>query len=269
MLRSKKILSSESESSSSSTEIEVSKKTCSPNTIRKRKVDTRQISLGNEKLCDDVSKNGTNSNGADGGAESDDDATLNEMMGKFDESYCYEKETDILRCYTINFKTFHSYFSVIHINFVFSDSDPTECISDLDTGQDGGDECDTDELLDIDFIDNGSTPSIVDKKTFENTGTCSYHNNNVQSDKSVSSVRSRKSKKITDEASARRKKRLTRTRKRVSECRDTSGNNGGEQLCRSTSRERGSKSLGGTPLSLRRNQTNNDSKRYVLNNLKT
>lgn len=28
---------------------------------------------------------------------SDDDATLNEMMGKFDESYIYEKETDILR----------------------------------------------------------------------------------------------------------------------------------------------------------------------------
>lgn len=29
--------------------------------------------------------------------ESDDDATLNEMMGKFDESYVYEKENDILR----------------------------------------------------------------------------------------------------------------------------------------------------------------------------
>ena len=31
------------------------------------------------------------------GTESDEDATLHEMMGKFDESYCYEKETDILR----------------------------------------------------------------------------------------------------------------------------------------------------------------------------
>lgn len=31
------------------------------------------------------------------GNDSDEDATLNEMMGKFDESYCYEKETDILR----------------------------------------------------------------------------------------------------------------------------------------------------------------------------
>lgn len=31
------------------------------------------------------------------GQDSDEDATLNEMMGKFDESYVYEKETDILR----------------------------------------------------------------------------------------------------------------------------------------------------------------------------
>lgn len=35
---------------------------------------------------------------------SDDDVTLNEMLGKYDESYVYEKETDIL-----------------------SDSDPTDC----------------------------------------------------------------------------------------------------------------------------------------------
>lgn len=35
---------------------------------------------------------------------SDDDLTLNEMLGKYDESYVYEKETDIL-----------------------SDSDPTDC----------------------------------------------------------------------------------------------------------------------------------------------
>lgn len=40
--------------------------------------------------------------------ESDEDATLNEMMGKFDESYVYEKETDILRFYiaTLIFKHF-------------------------------------------------------------------------------------------------------------------------------------------------------------------
>lgn len=53
------------------------------------------------------------------------------MMGKYDESYVYEKETDIL-----------------------SDSDPTDCESDIDTGQDGGDEEDNGEE-ELDFIDNG------------------------------------------------------------------------------------------------------------------
>lgn len=78
----------------------------------------------------------------------DEDATFNELMGKFDESYIYEKETDILS----------------------DDSDPTECVSDLDTGQDGGDECDTDELLDIDYIDTGSIQEVADKDVYKNTG---------------------------------------------------------------------------------------------------
>uniref|UniRef100_A0A1B6D8T5 Uncharacterized protein n=1 Tax=Clastoptera arizonana TaxID=38151 RepID=A0A1B6D8T5_9HEMI len=43
---------------------------------------------------------------------SDDDVTLNEMLGKFDESYVYEKETDIL-----------------------SDSDPTDCEEQVDYGK--------------------------------------------------------------------------------------------------------------------------------------
>lgn len=55
-------------------------------------------------------------------------------MGKYDESYVYERETDIL-----------------------SDSDPTDCEdcgdTDADTGQDGGDEQDPDDL---DFIDKDS-----------------------------------------------------------------------------------------------------------------
>ncbi|XP_060537342.1 uncharacterized protein LOC132708784 isoform X2 [Cylas formicarius] len=62
----------------------------------------------------------------------EDDCTLNEMMGKYDESYVYEKETDIL-----------------------SDSNPTDCESDIDTGQDGGDEDDMAEA-ELDFIDNDS-----------------------------------------------------------------------------------------------------------------
>lgn len=90
---------------------------------------------------------------------SDDDITLNEMMGKFDESYVYEKETDIL-----------------------SDSDPTDCEdyvnhspSDVDTGQDGGDENDPFENDDFDYIDNGS---FIDLNNLEahlpNTGHCTY-----------------------------------------------------------------------------------------------
>lgn len=83
----KKILSSESESSSS-TEIDLSKKLFTPNTIRRR----RELVRGEPKSEKSVHVIASNQLG-----DSDEDATLNEMMGKFDESYCYEKETDILR----------------------------------------------------------------------------------------------------------------------------------------------------------------------------
>lgn len=76
---------------------------------------------------------------------SDDDCTLNEMMGKYDESYVYEKETDIL-----------------------SDSDPTDCDTDIDTGQDGGDEDDA-----LDFIDQGSLLDLAADRP-SNTGHCTY-----------------------------------------------------------------------------------------------
>lgn len=91
---------------------------------------------------------------------SEDDITLNEMMGKFDESYVYEKETDIL-----------------------SDSDPTDCedyidsLSDIDTGQDGGDENDPFENDELDYIDNGSfldLDSLECGGHFPNTGHCTY-----------------------------------------------------------------------------------------------
>ncbi|KAJ8918776.1 hypothetical protein NQ315_015096 [Exocentrus adspersus] len=84
-------------------------------------------------------------------ASDEEDCTLNEMMGKYDESYVYEKETDIL-----------------------SDSDPTDCETDIDTGQDGGDE---DEPFEgeLDFIDNGSHLEF-DSRFDRNTGHCSYYN---------------------------------------------------------------------------------------------
>jgi hypothetical protein len=92
------------------------------------------------------------------------------MLGKYDESYVYEKETDIL-----------------------SDSDPTDCEedygeSDVDAGQDGGDERDPQDDEELDFIDNGSYVELspldlgddIDKssssaKGFVNKGHCTYH----------------------------------------------------------------------------------------------
>lgn len=92
---------------------------------------------------------------------SEDDITLNEMMGKFDESYIYEKETDIL-----------------------SDSDPTDCedyiesLSDLDGPRDAGDENDPLDNDDFDYIDNGSFLDLADNLDcsgrFANTGHCTY-----------------------------------------------------------------------------------------------
>lgn len=220
---SKKPISSESESSSS-TEIEISRKSFSPNTIRRRRQDKQ------------LSERHSHQQSGIGGDSDDEDATLNELMGKFDESYVYEKETDIL-----------------------SDSDQTECVSDL-TGQEGGDECDTDELLDIDYIDTGSIQEITDKDVYRNTGSCTYHHHSTQQlEKRPAKLRkSRKSQ--NEENGSRRKKRLTRTRKRNSECRD------GSQTSNKTDspgRYRESRSVGGTPVSLRRNQLENQNKRFV------
>lgn len=217
VFKSRNHISSESESSSS-TEIEISRKSFSPNTIRKRKLD-KQLS---ERLSNRLS------NCCD---SEDEDATFNELMGKFDESYIYEKETDILS----------------------DDSDPTECASDLDTGQDGGDECETDELLDIDYIDTGSIQEVTDKEIYKNTGSCTYYHNNQAIDKRQNKLRKSRKQQQNDESNgSRRRKRLTRTRKRNSECRDGSQNS---RKTNSPHRFRESRSVGGTPVSLRRNKS--------------
>lgn len=162
--------------SSSSTEKDFSTKTYSPNTIRRRKstevvkVETKiiQVSATTTTTTTTVQQHPRGSSPHSIASskhdhslqESDEDATLNEVMGKFDESYVYEKETDILRfnngentscIQNCNVKNFKSSF----VN-CSDDSDQTNCPSDLDTGQDAEDECDTDEFLDIDYIDTGS-----------------------------------------------------------------------------------------------------------------
>ncbi|XP_055528642.1 uncharacterized protein LOC129720839 isoform X2 [Wyeomyia smithii] len=195
--------------SSSSTEKVISKKIVTPKGIRKG-ADVSRLDSKATTYCSNL--------------DSDEDATLNEMMGKFDESYHYEKETDILSC---------------------SDSDPTDCPSDIDTGQDAGDECDTDDLLDLDFIDTGSMQEVTDRENYKHTGSCSYHN---FPERCSSKHRSR-SKRNSENGGSKRRKKLVRTRKKHLE-----GTNGAP-LVGNVAVSRGCRSLGGTPVSLRRNQS--------------
>ena len=119
---------------------------------------------GNENENENENENGNGSSVSSvtrSARSSEDDITLNEMMGKFDESYIYEKETDIL-----------------------SDSDPTDCedyiesLSDLDGPRDAGDENDPLDNDDFDYIDNGSFLDLADNldcsARFANTGHCTY-----------------------------------------------------------------------------------------------
>ncbi|XP_058465313.1 homeobox protein 5 [Malaya genurostris] len=196
--------------SSSSTEKVVSKMLLTPRSIRKGAADLSRLDSKATTNCSNL--------------DSDEDATLNEMMGKFDESYHYEKETDILSC---------------------SDSDPTDCPTDIDTGQDAGDECDTDDLLDLDFIDTGSVLEVIDKENYKNTGSCSYHNFPERR----SSKHRGRSKRNSESGGSKRRKKLVRTRKKNTD--QTSGTSPAGSMAAS----RGCRSLGGTPVSLRRNQS--------------
>lgn len=145
---------------------------------------------------------------------SDEDCTLNEMMGKYDESYVYEKETDIL-----------------------SDSDPTDCETDIDTGQDGGDEDDPHEG-ELDFIDNCSYLEFEAKADY-NTGHCSYYSYDIQRKKSSRRRTTRKGNK-----SSEKKRRSCSSKKRHNKQVER------ERYVRMHSD--GSKSAGATPVSVRK-----------------
>ncbi|XP_050456639.1 uncharacterized protein LOC126854206 isoform X2 [Cataglyphis hispanica] len=203
---------------------------------------------------------------------SEDDITLNEMMGKFDESYVYEKETDIL-----------------------SDSDPTDCedyidsLSDIDTGQDGGDENDPFENDELDYIDNGSFLDLDNLECdgtghFPNTGHCTYfaftselnrrgtrlrdsilkrrnkdeigsqRNTNARASAKRQSARH---KKTDDKQSEKRKKRISQRRKlALDRCDDEAANLNRvlveRMLLKNSGFNQGSRSVGGTPMCLRR-----------------
>lgn len=121
-----------------------------------------------------------------------------------------------------------------------SDSDPTDCVSDL--GQEAGDECDTDDyLLDIDYIDNGTMPEMEsEKEKSKNTGNCTYHP--MVQDKKKQLKMARASKKSQE--NPKKRKKILRKRSKNSES--------------SSARSpivsiRGCRSVGGTPVSIRRN----------------
>ncbi|EDW02531.1 uncharacterized protein LOC6559219 isoform X2 [Drosophila grimshawi] len=210
-------------SSSSSTEVE---NLHAPHTIKRRHLEQQQQQQQQQQQADSF-------------LLSDDEATLNEMIGKFDESYVYEKETDILS----------------------SDSDPTDCASELDTGQDAGDECDTDELLDIDFIDTSSMQEVVVLQERQdqqrNLGSCHYYPTPSPLILRRSSTRSRRrsGQDLPDCSQQRRRKRFLKTRKKSCENR--------EKVQESPLREpRGSRSVGGTPVCLRRQLLSNKERIY-------
>uniref|UniRef100_A0A1B0D2E4 Uncharacterized protein n=1 Tax=Phlebotomus papatasi TaxID=29031 RepID=A0A1B0D2E4_PHLPP len=128
------------------------------------------------------------------------------------------------------------------------DSDPTDCCaSDLDTGQDAGDECDTDELLEIDFIDTGSIQEITDKDQARNTGSCSYHS--YQQDKR--NTKMRRSQKHLEDSTSKRRKRFVRRKKSS----DRNHSHSSSLKSAPILAPRGCRSVGGTPVCLRRNQS--------------
>lgn len=86
-----------SESSSSLTEVENLQRSYTPNTMKRKR--SLQVHYNTEPVASKMPQKpkARQPDVAPLAMQSDDDSTLNEMMGKFDESYIYEKETDILR----------------------------------------------------------------------------------------------------------------------------------------------------------------------------
>ncbi|XP_017764771.1 PREDICTED: homeobox protein 2 isoform X2 [Eufriesea mexicana] len=171
---------------------------------------------------EDENRNGNNGNenvnGNDSSASSitrsvrssEDDITLNEMMGKFDESYVYEKETDIL-----------------------SDSDPTDCedyiesLSDLDAARDAGDENDPFDNDDFDYIDNGSFLDLGNLDCtgrFANTGHCTYF--------AFTGELARRSSKLRESLMKRRNKEDTAMLQRTISAKNTVKNTAKKQIVR-------------------------------------
>lgn len=100
----------------------------------------------------------------------------------------------------------------------------------------------------MDFIDKGTSHEVTDKENwYRNTAACSYHPAPAQTERKT--VKVRKTKRGED--NAKRRKRYVRTRKKQAEsyASNASSVNGSPHLV-----SRGCRSVGGTPVCLRRNQ---------------
>ncbi|KAI5754840.1 hypothetical protein M8J77_012004 [Diaphorina citri] len=188
---------------------------------------------------------------------SDDDVTLNEMLGKYDESYTYEKETDIL-----------------------SDSD----LTDVDDKNMNLEFVRRDVRDDFDFIDNGSSVAHSENNSpmpgkKMNTGHCYYH---------LMGERLLKQKSIDSRSSSRSSSIVKRSKKSESERRRKSRNPSQEKIiCQfkpcspipknekhfnmnkilverlNQTQDRGTQSANTTPLSARKRLTENG--KYLKN----
>lgn len=108
----------------------------------------------------------------------------------------------------------------------FSDSDRTDCVSDL--GQEAGDECDTDDLLDVEYIDKSNRQEMEKSH---------------QAAEKKKQSKSKTSKK-TQENQPKKRKKILRKRSKNSESGTRSP----------VTSSRGCRSVGGTPVSIRRNE---------------
>lgn len=103
---------------------------------------------------------------------------------------------------------------------ISSDSDRTDCVSDL--GQEAGDECDTDDLLDVEYIDKS---------------------NRQDTEKGHQGGEKKKQAKAkaVKKGQEKKRKKMLKKRSRNSDCSPVASN-------------RGCRSVGGTPVSIRRNE---------------
>ncbi|XP_076247433.1 uncharacterized protein LOC143187227 [Calliopsis andreniformis] len=227
---------------------------------------------GNNNDIDNGNGSSASSVTRSGVASSEDDITLNEMMGKFDESYVYEKETDIL-----------------------SDSDPTDCedyidsLSDADATRDVVNENVSRENDDFDYIDNGSFLDLDNldcSARFPNTGHCTYFAFTSELARRSSRLREslmkrrckedatafqrtastknsgkrqsgRQKKPEEKQQSEKRKRRVSQRRKpNLEKCNDETANLNRvlveRMLLKNSGFNQGSRSVGGTPICLRR-----------------